>query len=112
MTISSLPPVLPTAPSSPDPDTVTLVCAVIRALLQLASGLGLAVGTYSDSTVTLIASAIVAIGTVAWSLYQKIRAKQKDHLGSVATATEANRMLSAAGVVGNVRPLTTTMTAA
>ena len=88
MTVSPFPPALPLKASSPDPDLVTLVATLIRAILQLAAGLGIAVGAQSDSMITIIASAIVAIGTIVWSIVQKYRATQRDHAGSVASAAK------------------------
>lgn len=73
-------------PSSPDPQTTALVAALIRHALTIAAGFGLAVGTYSDSTITMVAGALVGIGAIGWSLYQKYAAAKLDHLGSSRSA--------------------------
>lgn len=81
-----LPPV-PTEPSSPTPATVTLVASIIRSILLLLSGFGLAWGSaISDSQIMVLASAVVALGMGIWSLVQKFSAKHADHVGSTISA--------------------------
>jgi hypothetical protein len=72
--------------STPDPAMVTLVAALIRHLLTIASGAGFAVGVHSDSTIAMAASGIVGAAAVGWSIVQKIRAARADHAGSVRSA--------------------------
>jgi ABC-type nickel/cobalt efflux system permease component RcnA len=81
-------------PSTPNPQTVTLVASVIRSVLALLSGAGIVAGSATnipDSTLTLYASIAVGLGTAAWSLWQKFRAAQMAHAGAVKSAT-ANQM--------------------
>jgi hypothetical protein len=73
-------------PSAPNPEITTLVAALVRHLLTIGATLGVVHGVYSDSTVSIIAGALVGIGMVGWSLYQKVAAKRADHAGSVASA--------------------------
>lgn len=72
--------------STPDPQIVTLVMALLRHLLTIAATVGLYHGVISDSALYTISGAVVASGMVAWSLYQKLVAAKKDHAGSVASA--------------------------
>lgn len=77
-------------PSTPNPQTVTLVASVIRSALALLAGAGIVAGSATnipDGMITLYASCVVAFGTAGWSLYQKFRAAQLDHAGSVQSAT-------------------------
>jgi hypothetical protein len=74
-------------PSSPDPATVTLVAALLRHLLTLLSGVGFLGGlVINDGMLLTIASSLVGIATIAWSLFEKFQAKRKDHAGSVMSA--------------------------
>jgi hypothetical protein len=73
-------------PSTPDPAVETLVAALIRHILTILATLGVVHGTISDSTISIIAGAVVGIGMVVWSLYQKFAAKRADHTGSVISA--------------------------
>lgn len=75
-----------TVPSTPSPATVVLVASLIRDALKLAAGAGLAVGVYSDSTVTMVASALVGGASVAWALWQKFEAARAAHSAAVASA--------------------------
>jgi hypothetical protein len=82
-------------PSTPNPQTVTLVASVIRSVLALLSGAGIVAGSATnipDSTLTLYASIVVGLGTAAWSLYQKFRAAQMAHAGSVQSSKSLNPM--------------------
>lgn len=73
-------------PSTPDPEIVTLVAALIRDVLTIGATLGVVHGVYSDSVISIIAGAIVGVGSIVWSLYQKYSAKRRDHEGSVLSA--------------------------
>ena len=73
-------------PSVPTPDVTTLVAALVRHLLTIGATLGIVHGVYSDSAVTTVAGALVAIGMICWSLYQKVSAKRADNAGSVESA--------------------------
>lgn len=78
--------------STPNPTLTTLVASVIRSVLALLSGLGLAVGTYNDSSLTFAASVVVGVGTAAWSIYQKISAARKAHLSAQLSAAKRRPM--------------------
>jgi hypothetical protein len=73
-------------PSTPDPQMVTLVAALIRHLLTIASGAGIAVGAYSDSSVAIAASGIVGAAAIGWSIIQKIRSARTEHASAVRSA--------------------------
>lgn len=75
-----------TVPSTPDPAIVTLVAALVRHLMTVLATLGVIQGVASDSSIMLVASALVGIAMAGWSIYQKIRAKEKDHEGNVLSA--------------------------
>jgi hypothetical protein len=72
---------------TPDPIIVAAVAGILRHILTLLSGFGLAIGTYSDSTLMVIASAIVGIVVAGWSLWQKIQARRVSRESSIASAT-------------------------
>jgi hypothetical protein len=81
-----------TVPSTPNPVWTTLVGTGVRGILQFISA-GMALfGTTcsfcspSASAVATFAGAAVFLGTLGWSYWQKFRAAQKDHAGSVASA--------------------------
>ena len=77
------------APSTPDMSTVAIVAQIIREVLMLASGLGLAFAVHflstatAEATITLIASAAVGIGSGIWTLYERIQAKRHAHVAAV-----------------------------
>jgi hypothetical protein len=76
-------------PSSPTPDITALVGGAVRAVLALLAGMGLiSAGSplLVDSTVQLIASALVAVGTLAWSLWVKVQAARRLHASVVQSA--------------------------
>jgi hypothetical protein len=73
-------------PSTPAPEITALVAALIRHVMSFLSGVGVIDAVYSDSTITLLASALVGIAMAVWSLYQKIQAAKKDHVASVISA--------------------------
>lgn len=73
-------------PSTPDPATVALVAALLRHLLTIAAGLGIGVGTYSDSTLTVIAGALCGVAGIVWSFYQKYSAARAAHRRAVMSA--------------------------
>jgi hypothetical protein len=73
-------------PSTPDPSLTTLVYTLIRAVLYLLSGLGIGVGALDDGALMIVAGGIVAVGTAAWSLWDKIQAARANHRNSVASA--------------------------
>jgi hypothetical protein len=74
------------APSTPSPEVTALVASLIRLILMVVSTLGFAGGVVSDSTITLLASALVGIATIVWALYQEFQRARKDHIGSVISA--------------------------
>ena len=73
-------------PSTPDPTWTALVLALLRALSQIAAGLGLATGWATSSNLTMIASALVMAGTLLWSVWEKYRAASASHNSAVASA--------------------------
>lgn len=77
---------VPLVPSTPNPQTTALVAALLRHILTILSGFGLTVGVYNDSTLTVIAGALVSVATISWSIYQKVQAARKDNAGSVRSA--------------------------
>jgi len=72
-------------PSTPDPAITSLVFTLIRTVLAFLSGLGVVVGSYSDSSLMIIAGAVVTAATAAWGLWDKIRAARANHRNSVAS---------------------------
>jgi hypothetical protein len=75
-----------TVPSTPSPEVTTLVASLIRLILMVLSTLGFAGGVVSDSTITLLASALVGIATFGWEIYQEIQAARKGHVASIISA--------------------------
>lgn len=65
-------------PAAPNATYLSIVAAVIRGLLQIASGLGFgwALAVTGDQ-VTMVATALVMLGTLLWSAYQKIQAVKR-----------------------------------
>lgn len=78
---------VPVTPSSPDPATVTLVAALLRHLLTLLSGAGFLGGlVINDGMLLTIASSLVGVAAIIWSLWEKFRQQKRDHIGSVMSA--------------------------
>jgi hypothetical protein len=75
-----------TVPSTPSPEITALIATLIRHILTFLSGVGVIDGVYSDSTITLLASALIGVAMAGWALYQKVRAARKDHIASVISA--------------------------
>lgn len=73
-------------PSTPMPTTATLVKNVLSSALMILGALGVPVGSYSDSTLMIVASALVTAAGAAWSLWERFAAARKDHAGSVRSA--------------------------
>lgn len=59
---------------------------ILRAVIALLGGLGIAVGTHNDQWYYIMSSSLAFLLTCAWSVWQKRRAKRVDHLGSVLSA--------------------------
>lgn len=73
-------------PSTPDPDLTTLIASLLRHVLTILGTIGAVHGTYSDSTIQIVAGALAAIVALLWSYYQKRQAAKLDHDGSVRSA--------------------------
>ena len=75
-------------PSTPNQDLVVLVVGVLRDVLKLLAGVGVTVGSVSDSKLWIVASALVWLSMTGWSWYQKRKAKQLDHEGTLMSLNE------------------------
>ena len=53
-----------------------VIGAVVRAILQVAAGSAVAGGVVSDSDITVAAGAVTALVSLAWSIYQKVKARK------------------------------------
>ena len=84
-------------PSTPNPNYVAIVAAAVRGLIQFLSGLGFLGGVYSDSQITMAATAIVFVGTLIWSTWQKLQAEKKRHDAAVESACQSAAASAAAG---------------
>lgn len=73
-------------PTVPDPTYVAIVAGTIRGFLQLAAGLGLGVGAYTDSQIMIAAGLIVGVSTLVWSGYQKMQAAKQNRDSSRLSA--------------------------
>lgn len=79
-----------TVPSTPNPSLQAIVYSLLRSILMLMGALGIGVGAnISDGTLMVVAGAIVAVGTAAWSLYDKVQAARKTHAAAVRSAVVA-----------------------
>ncbi|MGD9613862.1 MAG: hypothetical protein AB7H90_01545 [Alphaproteobacteria bacterium] len=85
-------------PKTPDPTYISIAAAVVRGLLQIASGLGFAwaLGVTGDQ-VMMIATALVMLGTLTWSAYQKIQAVRRTRQAAIASAVKSAEATAAAG---------------
>lgn len=77
-----------TIDSTPNPQAVTVVMAVIRAVLIALGAVGVTVSLDSN-TAMLLASAIVTIGGVVWQLWEQWRQARMRHDAAVASAKGA-----------------------
>lgn len=76
--------------STPNPSYVALVTALVRAGLQIAAGAGFtwALAVNGDQ-VQMAVSALIGLGTVVWSEWQKVAAARREHQIAVASARGA-----------------------
>jgi F0F1-type ATP synthase membrane subunit c/vacuolar-type H+-ATPase subunit K len=72
--------------STPDAAMTAMLAGLLRHVLTLLAGLGIGVGSYSDSTLMIIAGALVGIATAVWSIYQKILAARAADAAAVRSA--------------------------
>src|SRR5678815_1975619 len=71
----------------PDPTYLSIVAAVIRGVLQIASGLGFGWATFvTGDQVTMIATATVMVLTLFWSAWQKVRAVRRRQVAAEESA--------------------------
>ena len=85
-------------PEAPNQAYVAIAAAVVRGLLQIASGLGLGWGAFvSGDQITMLAWAIVMALTLLWSAYQKIKAIRKRELAAVVSAQRSAHATQQAG---------------
>lgn len=85
----------------PAPDNgpiVAIVASTLRGCLQLASGLGIAIGSYSDSQLTVVASLLVGITMLVWSGWQKIQSARANRAASLMSATLSAKRSADAGM--------------
>jgi tetrahydromethanopterin S-methyltransferase subunit D len=76
-------------PSTPDPNYVAIATAVIRGILQIAAGFGFTWAlTVTGSQVMMIATGVVMLMTLAWSVWQKISQARAVHIAAVASASK------------------------
>lgn len=70
-----------------DPDYVQIATALIRGLLQIASGFGFTWAlTVSGSQITMAATAAVMLATLVWAAWQKVQAARAKHEAAVTSA--------------------------
>ena len=85
-----------TVQSTPDPSYVQIALALVRGVVQIASGFGFTWAlTVSGSQETMIATGLVMIGTLAWSTWQKIAEAKAAHAGSVLSAASGTPLKKA-----------------
>lgn len=85
-------------PEAPNQAYVAIAAAVVRGLLQIASGVGLGWGAFvSGDQITMIAWGIVMLATLLWSAWQKIRAVRKRELAAVESAVRSAQATQKAG---------------
>lgn len=77
---------LDTVPSTPDPAIATLLATLLRYLLTAASAAGIYHGAIGDSTLSIIAGALVGAGTAAWAIWERFRIAQHTHEVAKASA--------------------------
>lgn len=97
----------------PDPTYLSIVGGLVRGVLQIASGLGFgwALGVTGDQQ-TMLATAIVMAGTLAWSGYQKIAALRKRRRAAEQSAVRSAQASSQAGTpvaIAVVNPMPTAL---
>lgn len=76
-----------TVESNPNAPMVVLVGGAVRAILAILGGFGIAWAEgVTGNQVTLIASTLVALAAIGWSIYQKIYAAWREHQIAVMSA--------------------------
>jgi hypothetical protein len=75
-------------PSKPDPMLVSYVVIILRYVLTGLAGLGLYHGVVDSSVLSIIASAVVGIGSALWAIYEMVQHKRATHQAAVASAKQ------------------------
>lgn len=83
---------------APNPIHVQAVAALLRAVIQFAAGAGFTWGALvTGDQVTMAATALVTIGTIAWSLWQKRRSATHLRQAALVSAVRSAEASAAAG---------------
>lgn len=84
----------PTVDTTPNPTLTSLLFSLLRAGLVAGSTLGIWHGaSVPDGTLMMLASALVALGSAAWGIWDKVQAARKVHDSAMLSA-EASRVAS------------------
>lgn len=85
-------------PKAPNAAYVQIVAALIRGFIQIVSGLGFGWGVFvSGDQITMAATALVMLGTLLWSAWQKLQAERHKQHAAVASALKSAQATAAAG---------------
>lgn len=85
-------------PEAPNQAYVAIAAAFVRGLLQIASGLGFAwsLGVTGDQ-VMMAATALVMLGTLLWSAWQKIQSARRREQAAIVSAVRSAEATQQAG---------------
>jgi hypothetical protein len=79
-----------TIDSTPNPQMVTLVMALLRALIIILGAAGVTTAEFTDAQLMPLAGALAVIGGLSWQFYEQFRQARIRHASVVASARGAS----------------------
>lgn len=78
-----------TIDSTPNPQVIAIIMALIRAGLILFGAVGLVTTHYTDAQIAGVSGALAAIIGIGWQVYEQFRQARLRHAAAVASARGA-----------------------
>lgn len=79
-----------TIDSVPSPQTITIIMALLRALIIILGAAGVTTATYTDAQLMPMAGALAVIFGLGWQVYEQFRQSRMRHDAAVASAKGAS----------------------
>lgn len=78
-----------TIDSTPNPQAIVVIMAVLRALIVILGAAGVMTAQYTDAQLMPLAGALAVIGGLGWQVYEQFRQARMRHDAAVASAKGA-----------------------